>query len=184
MIRSALIVLMTLSAISAGMLGALSFNAPLYIGLPFTSRLVGYVYVSEGLTRFYLFQSDQDVRLSPSGDRRSMRILRNSDDRTCQRFSHAPPNQINHYEIYWQRANRARNRAANPTMPVIRMSGVRFQILVVVAVLIAYPIITVVAGRRIRRRRRIRAARGRCETCGYDLTGNISGVCSECGESM
>jgi hypothetical protein len=29
--------------------------------------------------------------------------------------------------------------------------------------------------------RRRRAARGRCRACGYDLAGNASGVCSECG---
>ena len=33
--------------------------------------------------------------------------------------------------------------------------------------------------RRIRRRRR-----GLCVQCGYDLTGNESGVCSECGENV
>jgi hypothetical protein len=184
MIRSALIVLMTLSAISAGLLGALSFNAPLYVGLPLTNRFLGYVYVSEGLTRFYFFQSDQDVRLSPSDDRRSMRIRRRFDDRTCQRFSHAPTNQIAHYQAYWQRSNRARSRTSTPPMPVIRMSGVRFQILVVVAALIAYPIVAVVAARGARRRRRVRASRGLCQTCAYDLTGNTSGVCPECGASI
>jgi hypothetical protein len=30
-------------------------------------------------------------------------------------------------------------------------------------------------------RRRRRTAGGRCPRCGYDLTGNISGVCPECG---
>ena len=32
-----------------------------------------------------------------------------------------------------------------------------------------------------RRRRKLRRARGQCVTCGYDLTGNLSGVCPECG---
>jgi hypothetical protein len=27
-----------------------------------------------------------------------------------------------------------------------------------------------------------RCARGQCPQCGYDLTGNVSGVCPECGE--
>ena len=31
-----------------------------------------------------------------------------------------------------------------------------------------------------RREERLRAA-GRCTYCGYDLTGNVSGVCPECG---
>jgi hypothetical protein len=35
------------------------------------------------------------------------------------------------------------------------------------------------AYRRIRRRRE-----GRCLSCGYDLTGNVSGVCPECGTAI
>jgi hypothetical protein len=31
-------------------------------------------------------------------------------------------------------------------------------------------------------RRRLFRRRGLCEVCAYDLTGNISGVCPECGE--
>ena len=36
--------------------------------------------------------------------------------------------------------------------------------------------------RRLSRRRK-RLARGLCPGCGYDLTGNLSGVCPECGEA-
>lgn len=32
------------------------------------------------------------------------------------------------------------------------------------------------------RERRDREARGQCPSCGYDLTGNVSGVCPECGD--
>jgi len=40
-------------------------------------------------------------------------------------------------------------------------------------------------GRRLAhaRRRRRRRNENRCAACGYDLTGNVSGVCPECGES-
>ncbi len=31
-------------------------------------------------------------------------------------------------------------------------------------------------------RDRRRIPEGHCQECGYDLTGNVSGVCSECGE--
>jgi hypothetical protein len=34
-------------------------------------------------------------------------------------------------------------------------------------------------GWRIRRHRR---TAGKCARCGYDLTGNVSGVCPECGK--
>ena len=46
----------------------------------------------------------------------------------------------------------------------------------------AYPAIALARspGRRHRRRRK----RGQCVKCGYDLTGNVSGVCSECGTAL
>jgi hypothetical protein len=34
------------------------------------------------------------------------------------------------------------------------------------------------------RRRRNRAGRGLCLACGYNLTGNISGICPECGTGI
>ena len=50
-----------------------------------------------------------------------------------------------------------------------------------VATLAAYPTVAFIRGplRRWRRRRR-----GLCVACGYDLTGNTTGVCSECGEAV
>ncbi|MCH8966496.1 MAG: hypothetical protein IID43_02365 [Planctomycetes bacterium] len=42
----------------------------------------------------------------------------------------------------------------------------------------AYPTIAFIRGPVRRRRRR---KRGLCVKCGYDLTGNVTGVCSECG---
>jgi hypothetical protein len=32
-----------------------------------------------------------------------------------------------------------------------------------------------------RERQQLRARQGLCSLCGYDLTGNVSGVCPECG---
>ena len=48
------------------------------------------------------------------------------------------------------------------------------------AVFAAYPTIAFIRGPVRRHRRR---KRGLCLKCGYDLTGNVTGVCSECGES-
>ena len=49
------------------------------------------------------------------------------------------------------------------------------------AILAMYPTIAFIRGpvRRWRRRRK-----GLCIGCGYDLTGNVSGVCSECGREI
>jgi len=49
---------------------------------------------------------------------------------------------------------------------------------IVVVLLALYPFVAFLRGpwRRHRRRRR-----GHCARCGYDLHGNLSGVCPECG---
>ena len=44
----------------------------------------------------------------------------------------------------------------------------------------AFPAWYWVRFRQLRRRKK----RGLCPQCGYDLTGNVSGVCSECGEKI
>lgn len=36
----------------------------------------------------------------------------------------------------------------------------------------------------LRRRRRAAATAGRCAQCSYDLTGNVSGICPECGATI
>ncbi len=47
-----------------------------------------------------------------------------------------------------------------------------------------YPTIAFIRGPLRRWRRRRRRERGLCLDCGYNLTGNESGVCSECGERI
>ncbi len=49
---------------------------------------------------------------------------------------------------------------------------------VIACLLATYPAVTFMRGPLRRRRRR---KRGLCVGCGYDLTGNITGVCPECG---
>ena len=57
--------------------------------------------------------------------------------------------------------------------------------LVAVFVLSAsYPAIAFIRGPLRRWRRRRRAAAGHCQECDYDLTGNVSGVCPECGTKI
>jgi hypothetical protein len=62
---------------------------------------------------------------------------------------------------------------------------VRQRLLVVpawpVCAALATPPLAVGAGRLVARIRRSRLRPGHCPACGYDLTGNVSGVCPECG---
>ena len=53
----------------------------------------------------------------------------------------------------------------------------------VLSILFAFPIVYWLLDSRLLRPRRYRN-RGWCAACGYDLTGNESGVCPECGSAM
>jgi len=52
----------------------------------------------------------------------------------------------------------------------------------VVAVLGLWPLAAIL--RSPKHRREARRRRGLCTQCGYDLTGNMSGVCPECGQAI
>lgn len=68
-----------------------------------------------------------------------------------------------------------------PSMVHTRIVSVRYPSWLMFAVFATYPAITFIRGplRRYRRRRR-----GLCLKCGYDLTGNVTGVCPECGTKV
>lgn len=59
-----------------------------------------------------------------------------------------------------------------------RYIGVTVPLWTIVALLFLHPAVAFIRGP-LRRRRRHR--RNQCVTCGYDRTGNTSGVCPECG---
>lgn len=63
----------------------------------------------------------------------------------------------------------------------IRSTELTISLWLVFAVFAVYPFAAFVRGPIRRHRRR---KRGLCLTCGYDLTGNESGRCPECGESV
>jgi len=65
--------------------------------------------------------------------------------------------------------------------PAWNHAKVKWQVSFVGPVLLAYPTVAFLFGpfRRWQRRRR-----WQCTKCGYDLTGNVSGVCPECGTSI
>ena len=59
--------------------------------------------------------------------------------------------------------------------------GFQISLWVVVVLLAAYPTIAFIRGP-LRRWRRY--GQGMCQKCGYNLTGNVSGVCPECGTEI
>ena len=63
----------------------------------------------------------------------------------------------------------------------IRFYDVHCPLLMLVGLLGSYPVAFIIFRGPLRRWRRRR--RGLCTACGYNLTGNTTGVCSECGEA-
>ena len=72
-------------------------------------------------------------------------------------------------------------RTTLPTQPPCRLTQIQVWAWLVVAAFAAYPTLAFIRGplRRYHRRKR-----GLCLRCGYSLEGNVSGVCSECGEEV
>ena len=71
--------------------------------------------------------------------------------------------------------------AAVGTAVVIVVTQVYTPYFLAVAAPLLIAWITVIQRRHLRTAKRL--AEGRCRCCGYDLTGNLSGVCPECGEA-
>jgi hypothetical protein len=63
-------------------------------------------------------------------------------------------------------------------LKLARVTSVKVPCWMLVAILASVSLLVSI---RWRARRRRRASRGMCIQCGYDLRGNISGVCPECG---
>ncbi len=68
----------------------------------------------------------------------------------------------------------------------LRSQGADYMIKVVapvVAVVLVFGVLPLAADFR-RKHRRESSERGRCRNCFYDLRGNVSGVCPECGTAL
>ncbi|MBU0717644.1 MAG: hypothetical protein KJ749_05290 [Planctomycetes bacterium] len=63
----------------------------------------------------------------------------------------------------------------------VRIASLGARVWVVAFLLGIYPAVSFIRGPLRRRRRR---KRGLCIKCGYNLTGNVSGVCPECAEPV
>lgn len=72
-------------------------------------------------------------------------------------------------------------RGCGLMLPILVGKGAAVHLLVLALAFSIYPLIVFVRGPLRRWRRRWR---GECEPCGYNLTGNITGVCPECGSQI
>ena len=86
------------------------------------------------------------------------------------------------FDAYWGRYGWRRSWGMDDSGRTLSVdSRLWFPLWWLVGLSLAYPFVAFIRGplRRYRRRRR-----GLCLKCGYDLTGNVSGVCPECGAEV
>lgn len=175
--RTLAILSLTFAALLIGLPGAWSYFEPVCFRVPVSERRLGYVYFADGLVRFYGYQADDDIYLRSMDGFRSVAFFRRSDDAPVLRIHHAQPWQIPSHAVVVTRF--ASVRTTPPT--AVSLYGLRTSVSLVIVVCMAYPVVALVADM-FRRRRRLRA--GFCRVCEYDLTGNESGYCSECGAGI
>ncbi len=169
------ILALTLAAISGAIIGWVSYAAPVLLPMTLSKRDQAYVCCSDGLLRVYHYQCNEPIEMEISDDRRRINLRLQSDRSICQRIQHAPPNRISQYAII--------STVLRPVHPgggtVVLLNGVRTSVAAPVSLLLAYPIFVVLKDA-FRRRQQVP---GLCVHCHYDLTGNTTGICPECGKT-
>ncbi len=176
MTRRALIIAGVGLAMVIFVLGLIGYFMPVYRSYAPLSNLRVYVHFAGGLVRVYCLRCDQPFVLEESLGYVNMSVRLADSNRSFYRYYHAPAGSLPPYAWLsnkWQ----ARN---DPTAPTLHFFGFRTWIWLPVLLLLIHPILAAARDRIARHRRRA----GCCAACGYDLTGNESGVCPECGEDV
>ncbi len=205
MIRKAVIVVLTLGAVGTVAVGVRSYSKVIRkeVRIGDLDRL--YSHFNDGFVRVFWIKADEEISLIaepwpptwPSSEvvigppapllvrkmpDEHLHVLHSGENCQCQRLTLSSAESLRSYGLplhgaVWLR----RWPTLSPGCPLIYYSLLRTRAWVVAVVLAAYPTVAFICGplRRSRRRRK-----GSCVKCGYDLTGNVTGVCPECGTEI
>jgi len=174
--RKSAIVALTFVALLVGLPAVWSLYEPVCFQVPISDRRLGYIYFADGLVRIYQYQADEAFYIRSVDDFRGIAFYRRVDDAPLLRVRHGHPWQVRKNELVVMHYNQGRR-----TGFAFSLYGLRLRVSLVIAICMAYPVIAVLV-ESFRRYRR--AAAGYCLICDYDLTGNTSGYCTECGAGI
>ena len=199
MIRKAIIVVLTLVAVGAAVLDWRSYSNTIMREFRLTSKTVLFVHFSNGVSRLFWWSCEEDfvieVHPSTSTSQGGMIDIRKDGDvirpRTlswCEYpgivVSTAESMRrtgMSSYQFLSRTIRPYRFPPFGAGNPSLYWGLIRTPTWTVSTIFAAYPMLAFFRGplRRWRRRRR-----GLCIRCGYNLEGNVSGVCPECGAEV
>jgi len=165
--------LLTLASLAAAAFGWAGLQSPVFRGGSIGDRFHYYVLVTDGLLRVYTFEAEEPIYLQTTAGYRLVAIRRTSNDAVVIRYYHERPGPLKPYAIVTDTHHPPLGR----DVPTLYMRGVRMPTTLPAALFIAYPVVAL--GRLRVRRHRLKP--GHCPACAYNLRGNTSGVCPECG---
>ncbi|UCE61532.1 MAG: hypothetical protein JSU63_07235 [Phycisphaerales bacterium] len=181
MIRKTAIIMLTFGAVGTFVAGSTSFLVPLFATFGVDPQEGAYIalQVEAGmlvLTRSHVVPRTQPAPVVRRWDLGAVSLIQVSEPRRfvwhkLEKDFGSPPQAVSYYGPTGPSAPRGTH--------VMTQVGIHYLLLLVILAL--YLTITFIRGpfRRWRRRRR-----NSCLGCGYDLTGNVSGVCPECGGEL
>ena len=183
MIRKVIIVVLTLLAVGAAALDWRSYSSVIRKQIRLTDQDLLFVHICDGFARLVWLYGEQDfvIGVQPRFGAGELLVPRTSNACTYPGLLIASPETMRKagmsmHQIVWlqQWTN------APGGCPLMYRGFARTRMWAVYIMLALLSTLIFVCGpiRRLYRRRR-----GLCLRCGYNLEGNVSGVCPECGEA-
>jgi hypothetical protein len=166
MIRKAVIVVLTVGAVGTGVLSLSSMVTPLLWESTSASRWFC-VCVNKTLLTITEFVADEAVLLRDLADGRTWQLK--------EYYSYTE------FDAMWRKKTYVGSDSY--LVKYVDQTRITVPLLLLFLAFSLYPII-VLAKSSQRWRRMSRHKRGLCVRCGYDLTGNVSGTCPECGAEI
>lgn len=183
MIRKAIIVVLTLGAVATSALNWRSYSNTIRREFRLTSKVVLFVHFSDGFSRLFWWSCEEDfvieIRRVSSWNNENVIFPRTLSWCYYPAWALTTAEKIRETGMSsYQFLSETIRPTSGPGNPSLYHGFIRTRTWTVFTIFAAYPAIASFRGplRRWRRRRK-----GLCLKCGYDLTGNESGVCPECG---
>lgn len=174
--RTFILAVTTLVALAVAAAGIAGYARPLYQSVRISPNTWVYFVSTDGLLRCYSLHADEPIVLQSRNHGRHVDVFLEQGLQPHRTVLHARPSSIDAYALLQGRLL-AGSQAPNPP---VWISGVRTRIGPLIGALLIVPGLMIVA----RKMRQSAFRPGFCHRCGYNLAGNSTGICPECGEPL